>query len=94
MSSLNPSPTEDLAELLEGVPLAISIEAHYLTGGVGSLVAEVIAENGIDCRLVRRGVAEMPRGVTGSPTYLYERAGLSADEVARAAVEALSLDQR
>jgi transketolase len=93
VSSLNPSPTEDLIELLEGVPLAISIEAHYTTGGVGSLVAEVIAENGIDCRLVRRGVAEMPRGVTGSPAYLYERAGLSADQVARAAAEALSLVQ-
>jgi transketolase len=93
VSSFNPSPTEDLVELLEGVPLAISIEAHYTTGGVGSLVAEAIAEHGLDCRLVRRGIAEMPRGVTGSPAYLYERAGLSADQVAHAAVEALSLVQ-
>lgn len=94
VSSLNPSPILDLTKLLQDVPLAITIEAHYLNGGVGSLVAEVIAENSIKCRLVRRGIADMPRGMTGSPAYLNERSGLSASQLARAATEALNLAQR
>jgi transketolase len=91
VTSLNPSPEEDLAELLGRIPLAVSIESHYVAGGVGSLVAEVIAEHGLATRLIRRGVREMPRGVTGSPAYLYERYGLSAGAVADAASLALSL---
>jgi transketolase len=94
VSSFNPSPTGDMVELLSGVPLAVTLEAHYLTGGLGSFVAEVIAEHGLDCRLVREGIADMPRGVTGSPAYLYRLAGLSAEQIARAAAETLDLVQR
>jgi transketolase len=89
VSSFNPSPTRDLAELLSGLPLAVTIEAHYLIGGLGSFVAEVIAEHGLDCRLIRRGIAEMPRGVTGTPDHLYERNGLSPAQIAAAAAETL-----
>lgn len=88
VSSFNPSPYDDVAELLGRVPLAISLESHYRDGGVGSFLAEVIAERGLDCRLVRLGVREMPRGVTGSPEYLYDQLGLSARGVARSALEA------
>lgn len=94
VSSFNPSPAEDVAELLGGVPLAITVEAHYVTGGLGSFVAEVIAEHGLDCRLVRRGITTMPRGLTGAPAFLYERFGLSAAQIARAAAESLDLVQR
>ena len=94
VSSFNPSPTRDLAELLSVLPLAVTVEAHYLTGGLGSFVAEVIAEHGLDCRLVRRGIAEMPRGMTGSPDYLYERCGLSPTQIAESAVASLNLVQR
>lgn len=91
VTSLNPSPEEDLAELLGHIPMAVSIESHYVAGGLGSLVAEVIAENGLATRLIRRGVTEMPRGMTGSPGYLYEQCGLSAEAVANAVSLALSL---
>ncbi|MFI4989760.1 MAG: transketolase family protein [Solirubrobacterales bacterium] len=94
VSSFNPSPTDDIAEMLEGLPLAVTIESHYLTGGLGSFVAEVIAERNLGCRLLRRGIAEMPRGATGSPAYLYERTGLSPAQIARSASEALNLVQR
>jgi transketolase len=94
VSSFNPSPESDLADLLGRVPLALTVEAHYLTGGVGSFVAEVIAEHGLNCRLIRRGVATMPRGLTGSPDYLYEQVGLSASQLAHVATETLTLVQR
>ncbi|MGH3628799.1 MAG: transketolase family protein [Sciscionella sp.] len=94
LSSLNPSPVADLAELLGRVSLAVTIESHYLNGAIGSLVAEVIAEEGLEARLIRRGVAEMPRGETGSPAYLYERNGLSAVAVADVVSTALELAAR
>ena len=35
------------SQALAGVPLALSVESHYVDGGVGSLTAEVVAENGL-----------------------------------------------
>jgi transketolase len=88
VSSFNPSPIEDLAALLARVPLAVSVEAHYVDGGLGSLVAETIAEAALDCRLVRCGVRTMPTGESGSREYLQERHGLSPVAIARAALQA------
>jgi transketolase len=88
VSSFNPSPTEDLVELLAGVPLAVSVEAHYVVGGLGSFVAETIAESGLDCRLVRCGVRTMPTGESGSREFLQERHGLSPAAIARATLAA------
>jgi transketolase len=88
VSSFNPSPTEDLVELLAGVPLAVSVEAHYVVGGLGSFVAETIAEAGLDCRLVRCGVRTMPTGESGSREFLQERHGLSPAAIARATLAA------
>ena len=88
VSSFNPSPLEDLTALLARVPLAVTIEAHYVDGGLGSFVGETIAEAGLDCRLVRCGVRTMPTGESGSRGYLQELHGLSAAAVARATLQA------
>jgi transketolase len=94
VSSLNPAPVEDLAEALADVRLALSAEAHYVTGGVGSLVAETIAEHGLDCRLLRAGVRVTPAGASGSRPDLYDRHGLSPAKLAAAASAALELVER
>lgn len=91
VSSLNPSPVEDLAGLFGSVPLALAAEAHYENGGLGSLAAEVIAEHGLACRLVRAGVRSMPAGVTGSEAYLHDRFGLSGERLADTVVQALAV---
>jgi transketolase len=88
VSTFNPSPAEDLVDLLAGVPLAVSVEAHYVVGGLGSFVAETIAEAGLDCRLVRCGVRTMPTGESGSREFLQERHGLSPAAIARATLAA------
>jgi transketolase len=89
VSTFNPSPVEDLAELLGGMSLAISVETHYLNGGLGSLVAETIAERGLNTRLVRAGVDAVPRGLAGSQEFLEDRFGLSAQRLAATAQAAL-----
>jgi transketolase len=82
VSSVQPAPFDDLVKLLADRPLALTVEAHYRTGGLGSLVAEVIADHGLECRLRRRAVESMPRGVTGTLPYLYDHHGLSAAALA------------
>lgn len=91
VSSLNPSPVEDLTAMLADVRLALSAEAHYVNGGVGSLVAEVIAERQLHCRLVRAGLQSTPVGITGERAFLYDRYGISPSRLAAAATAALDL---
>jgi len=91
VSSLSPAPIEDLADALADAPLVLTAEAHYVNGGVGSLVAEAIAEHGLRCRLVRAGVRATPVGATGSRTHLYARHGLAAEQLATSVLEALGV---
>jgi transketolase len=90
VASVQPAPIDDLLELLGDRPLAVTVEAHYRTGGLGSLVAEVIAEHGLRCRLQCRAVETMPRGVTGTLPFLNDVHGLSARLLATAIVNGLS----
>jgi len=89
IASLAPPPVGDLVELLDRVPLAIALEAHYVTGGLGSLVSEVVAERSLGCRVVRQGVTDLPPGDTGSAAFLNARHGLTARAVARSAMSVL-----
>lgn len=81
VSTLNPPPADDVADALAPFERIVSVEAHYVTGGVGSLVAEVIAERGLRCRLERCGVREPSDGSTGSARYYLARHGLSAESI-------------
>lgn len=81
VSTLNPAPSEELARALSRFERVLTVEAHYVTGGLGSLVAEVIAERGLSCRLERCAVREPSDGRSGSPTYYLARHGLSKEAI-------------
>jgi transketolase len=89
VASVQPAPTEDLAELLGRVPVALTVEAHYMVGGLGSLVAEVAAERGLGSRVLRCGVRIAPGGRTGSQRWLQEANGLSREALVDTAVRGL-----
>ena len=61
----------------------LSAEDHNVNGGLGSAVAEAIAEAGVDARLARVGT--LWYGESGTTAELYEKFGLSAARVADAA---------
>jgi transketolase len=82
VSSFNPAPLFDLQHQLALYEHVVSLEAHYASGGLGSLVAEVIAENNLSCRLTRCAVEKQPDGVTGGQKFLYEKYGIAAENVA------------
>jgi transketolase len=82
VSSFNPLPEADLRKALSRFPIAITVEAHYSVGGLGSAVAEVIADHGIGCRLVRFGVKDTPTGRVGSSGYMSGNHGLTSEALA------------
>ncbi len=90
VASVQPAPVSDLLAALRRVPLAVTVEAHYVTGGLGSLVAEVIAEHGLPCRLARCGVRRGPDGISGSPRRLQDSHGLSAGAIEETVVAGIA----
>ncbi len=94
LACVSPPPMEDVLRLLRSHKLAITVEAHYATGGIGSLVAEAIAEESVSCRLVRCGVKMPIDGVSGSTAYLYEKHGLSSGALVQTAITALAKGTR
>jgi len=66
------------------------VEGHYVTGGLGSLAAEVIAEEGLACRLTRCGVRRGTDGVSGSEVWLAAQHGLSVEGLVSSARAALA----
>jgi transketolase len=94
VSTLNPAPVDDLRGRLECFGDVVTVEDHYAAGGLGTLVAEIVAENGIPCRLVRLGVKEGPDGLSGSRPYLLRRHGLSRESIVAAATAAVEARKR
>jgi transketolase len=89
MASLEPASRAALADLLPNYRLVVTVESHRENGGVGSLVAESIAEGGYNCRLVRCGVNTVSDGISGSETYMNKKNGLDASTITRRVHEAI-----
>jgi transketolase len=90
VASVSPAPIEQLASLLAQHSIALTVESHYVAGGLGSMVSEIIAEGGFGCRLARCGVRSTPTGVSGSVAYMHTVHGLSAEAVAAAGEQAVT----
>ncbi len=78
---LKPLDTEALAAALEGAQLVITVEEHTVIGGLGSAVAEVLAEQGGGPPLRRIGLADV-FGESGPNDALLDHFGLSPRRVA------------
>lgn len=90
VASISPPPVEDLVAVLNRFATVLTVEAHSVVGGLGSLVSEVTAERGLGCRVVRCGVRSVGDGRGGGEAYLNDRHGLSRHALARTAREALA----
>ena len=90
VDTVNPPPVDHLRHALTAVPVAMTVEAHYRVGGLGSLVSEIVAEHALGCRVARCGVADMPVGRTGSDAWTAAQHGLSTEGLVASALRALS----
>ena len=72
---------EDIKNLLKKHKHVITLEPHYANGGIGSMIAEIIAENAINCRLKRMAVNDLSDGIYGSEKFLYQKNALSCEAI-------------
>jgi transketolase len=84
-----PNVTPELTALLRGFKSVVSIEEGYAAGGLGSWVAETIAQEGLSCRLKICGVKEPFAGESGSQNYMLAKHGLNGAGIAQAARQLL-----
>lgn len=78
--SLKPFDTEKTLELARSTELLVSAEDHSVIGGVGTCVAEALAQVTQHPKLVKLGVQDMA-GESGDPAELYDKHGISAKAI-------------
>lgn len=72
--------------------LVITAENHTIVGGLGSAVAEVLAEAGIPARLRRVGIADT-FAEAGSREFLFAKYGLGTQDIINAAWDGLKINR-
>lgn len=80
MFTIKPLDEELLLKRLVDKKGVITIENHSITGGLGSAVAEVIADNGLATPLKRIGV-DNRFGQVGTPDFLQAEFGLTTEKM-------------
>jgi transketolase len=69
--------------------LLVTIEEHFLAGGLGSAIAELLADRGIAARLLRFGAGDRFAHLSGDQNYHREANGLTPPQLANAILDVL-----
>lgn len=83
LTQINPTPRKELLEILKKNDKIITVEAHYLNGGIGTIVAEIVAEENLNCKLVRLAVKKVVDGLIGDQNFLENRYNIDSEEILR-----------
>lgn len=89
MHTIKPLDAEAVYAAARETGRIVTVEDHLITNGLGSAVAEVIAEAGAACRLTRLGIPDL-FSIIGEPNDLYRHHGYDAEGIHRAVVDQLS----
>jgi transketolase len=84
-ASIKPLDVEAIVQAAQ-TGLIVTAEDHHIDTGLGSLVAAIIAENSLPCRLVRLGVKKY--GSSGKPEELYRSEGIDSEGIMKAVLQA------
>lgn len=85
---VKPLDSATVIEAARATRLVVTAENHSVIGGLGSAVAEAMAEAGLGQRLVRVGLQDT-FAESGSREFLFEKYGLSVQAIIRAAWQVL-----
>lgn len=80
---VKPLDLEGILRICRQNDYVITVEEHNIVGGLGSAVAEIIAENNVKARLSRIGMNDQFTQVVGSPSYLRHYYGLDSDGIVK-----------
>lgn len=81
MHTIKPLDVKTISNIASAHDAIFSMEEHYVNGGLGSSIAEVLAEAGYAGRFNRIGIPGQLRGHIGTADYLREQYGLSPERV-------------
>lgn len=81
MHTVKPLDREAITTAATRTRAIVTIEEHWAAGGLGSAVAEVVAELGVACPVRRVAVADRFAAGTGGQRHLLARNGISAAAV-------------
>ena len=86
---IKPIDRATIVEVAAGARAVVSAENHTVIGGLGSALAEVLAEEGLGRRLVRVGLHDTFAEGAKDATSLFRKYGLTTQDVVEAAWTAL-----
>lgn len=90
MHTVTPIDADRIVEVAERSRLLVTVEEHRLAGGLGSAVAEVMADHGgAAAPLLRIGLAPIFATVVGCQAYLRRQAGLHASALVQRVLASL-----
>jgi transketolase len=91
VSTLKPFDRDGLIKAARGKKGIVTLENHTINGGLGSLVAEILAEEGLGIRLRRLGLQDTFAHGASKP-YLMKKYGLDASALTDAIGQLLGRD--
>lgn len=89
MHTLKPLDRDAVLRAAARSKILMTAEEHNVLGGLGSAVAEVLADEGCGIKLVRHGIDD-EYSLIAPPTHLYAHYKLDADGIEQAATAALA----
>lgn len=81
MHTIKPIDSDLIVDSAKKTRAIFTIEEHSIIGGLGSAVAEVIAEEGINTKFKRIGVADRFTEVIGLQEFMREANGLGVNQI-------------
>ena len=79
--TIKPIDVQLIQQLAQTHDTIVTCEEHSIIGGLGSAVAEVLAETGSSCKLVRVGIQDV-FGESGKPAELFSKYKIDANAIA------------
>lgn len=90
--TVKPLQKNAIIKIINESKAVFSLEEHSIIGGLGSAVAEIVAELGSTTRFYRLGVQDTFTGITGSHDFLLDYNGLSVDKLGKQIQKLLNYD--
>lgn len=88
MFTIKPLDKELVKRIIQGKKVVVTAENHSIIGGLGSAIAEVMAENGTPALLARVGIQDH-FGEVGTPEYLQAKFKLKSNDIVDAVMQQL-----